>query len=302
MPDQDKSDAVVASAKARGKRPSGALPKLNLCGDIGLKIGRDGTWYYQGGAIGAERARQAVRLGAPARGGRALLPGHAGREGADRRRDDALHRRGDEHGRGGEEAKPLLPHQCGRHGDGRAEAPARLSSAGRPGASSPFILVRDGLKARLSRPVYYELAALAAESRSRQGQGCGAKARSSRSRPRRARLGPLATRFAGRAPLWCCCAVPPRVPSQLDVSHRADRYSSLRVALSDLRGLSVCGERRAAGPTCGRARRSSGCSRRASGFSLSSWRRSSRFSGGKPGGTYHPPSLEDGVIKPGEID
>jgi Family of unknown function (DUF6111) len=26
------------------------------------------------------------------------------------------------------------------------------------------------------------------------------------------------------------------------------------------------------------------------------------FSGGKPGGTYHPPELENGVIKPGEID
>lgn len=27
-----------------------------------------------------------------------------------------------------------------------------------------------------------------------------------------------------------------------------------------------------------------------------------QFSGGKPGGIYHPPSLEDGVIRPGEID
>jgi len=27
-----------------------------------------------------------------------------------------------------------------------------------------------------------------------------------------------------------------------------------------------------------------------------------QFSGGKPGGTYRPPVLEDGVIKPGEID
>jgi Family of unknown function (DUF6111) len=26
------------------------------------------------------------------------------------------------------------------------------------------------------------------------------------------------------------------------------------------------------------------------------------FSGGKPGGTYHPPVSENGVIKPGEID
>src|SRR5215470_15736384 len=27
-----------------------------------------------------------------------------------------------------------------------------------------------------------------------------------------------------------------------------------------------------------------------------------QFSGGNPGGVYHPPSVEDGVIKPGEID
>jgi hypothetical protein len=27
-----------------------------------------------------------------------------------------------------------------------------------------------------------------------------------------------------------------------------------------------------------------------------------QFSGGQPGGTYHPPTTENGVIKPGEID
>ncbi len=27
-----------------------------------------------------------------------------------------------------------------------------------------------------------------------------------------------------------------------------------------------------------------------------------QFSGGKPGGVYHPPIVKDGVIKPGEID
>jgi hypothetical protein len=27
-----------------------------------------------------------------------------------------------------------------------------------------------------------------------------------------------------------------------------------------------------------------------------------QFSGGLPSGTYHPPSLQDGVVKPGEID
>ena len=42
---------MVAPAKGHGKRPSAVLPNLNLCGDIGLKIARDGTWYYQGGPI-----------------------------------------------------------------------------------------------------------------------------------------------------------------------------------------------------------------------------------------------------------
>src|SRR5262245_66032465 len=59
MPGQCKCNAVVASVKARGKRPSRALPKLNLWGDIGLKIGRDGTWYYQTGAI---RRKRLVKL------------------------------------------------------------------------------------------------------------------------------------------------------------------------------------------------------------------------------------------------
>jgi hypothetical protein len=27
-----------------------------------------------------------------------------------------------------------------------------------------------------------------------------------------------------------------------------------------------------------------------------------QFSGGQPGGIYHPPTLENGVVKPGEID
>jgi uncharacterized protein DUF6111 len=27
-----------------------------------------------------------------------------------------------------------------------------------------------------------------------------------------------------------------------------------------------------------------------------------QFSGGEPGGTYHPPVIENGVVKPGEID
>jgi uncharacterized protein len=51
MPDQDERDVLVAFEEARGKPRSAALPNINFCGDIGLKIGRDGTWYYQGSPI-----------------------------------------------------------------------------------------------------------------------------------------------------------------------------------------------------------------------------------------------------------
>src|SRR5262245_44440741 len=47
-----RSHAVVSSARPRGKRPAGTLPQLNRIGGSGRKYGREGTWYYQGGAIG----------------------------------------------------------------------------------------------------------------------------------------------------------------------------------------------------------------------------------------------------------
>ena len=52
MSDQDESDILVAFGGGRGKPTSATLPKINICGDIGLKIGRDGTWYYEGSPIG----------------------------------------------------------------------------------------------------------------------------------------------------------------------------------------------------------------------------------------------------------
>ena len=170
MPGQDKGDAVVASAKARGKRPSGALPKLNLCGDIGLKIGRDGTWYYQGGAIGRKGL---VKLFASVlcreEDGRFYLVTPVEKV------PIAV------------EAMPFVAVEMRRKGRGKRQSLSFRTNvddtvtAGRkhplgfergPGKSfTPFILVRDGLKARLSRPVYYELAGLAAKNPSGEGQG-----------------------------------------------------------------------------------------------------------------------------------
>jgi hypothetical protein len=163
MPDHDKRDLLVAFDKAPGKRGSAELPNLNVCGDIGLKIGRDGTWFYQGSPI--ER-KPLVKLFA-----------------------SVLRRESD----GGYflvtpvekvsievEGLPFVAVAMGRESSGRTQVLTFRTNvddevaAGRDhplgvlpapdGGIVPFVLVRDGLKARLARPVYYELAALATEA------------------------------------------------------------------------------------------------------------------------------------------
>jgi len=153
---------VVASAKVRGKRPSASLPKLNLCGDIGLKIGRDGTWYYQGGPI---TRRGLVKLFASVlrleADGRYYLVTPVEKVPIEI------------------ESLPFVAVEMQRQGTGEAQALTFRTNVddvvtanaehplgfqpGTLGGFTPFILVRDGLKARLARSVYYELAALAEE-------------------------------------------------------------------------------------------------------------------------------------------
>jgi len=169
MSDQDESEAVVASERARGKQASEALPKLNPCGDIGLTIAHDGTWYYQGGAI----ARKAlVKLFA------SVL----------RLEDDGRYYLVTpvEKVPISVEAMPFVAVEMNREGLGEAQNLTfrsnvdDLVTAGpnhplgfesRADGFIPFVVVRDGLKARLTRPVYYELAALAAESSPPEGPG-----------------------------------------------------------------------------------------------------------------------------------
>ncbi len=51
MPGRDEEKIAVALGEVRGKRPAkGRSPRF--CGDIGLKIARDGSWSYQGSPIG----------------------------------------------------------------------------------------------------------------------------------------------------------------------------------------------------------------------------------------------------------
>jgi hypothetical protein len=129
----------------------------DICGDFGLSIRRDGTWFYRGSPIGR---KPLVKLFA------SVL-----------RRDDA----GAywlitpaEKGRIEVEDVPFVAVEASIVGAGREqtvtlrtnldeivtvgrEHPLRVDSDPKTGAPAPFVLVRDRLEARLARPVFYEL-------------------------------------------------------------------------------------------------------------------------------------------------
>ena len=141
----------------------GRLQPLD-CGDLEMRIARDGTWFYRGSPI----ARLAlVKLFA-----------------------SVLRRDGDgsywlvtpaERGRIEVEDTPFLAVALSVEGEGRdrqlifrtnldefvtagPDNPLRVETA-ENGEPTPYVLVRDSLEARLSRSVFYELVELGADER-----------------------------------------------------------------------------------------------------------------------------------------
>ena len=168
MASQDKRSVLVALDEVRGKPGPAQKRGPQDCGDIGLRIGRDGTWYYQNSAI--ER-KPLVKLFA------SVL----------RQEDDGSYCLVTpvEKVLVAVEDAPFLAVEMSRDGTGQgqdltfrtnlddwveagAEHPFSFR-AEQDGSFTPFILVRDRLQARLARPVYYELVA-AAVSEDRGGR------------------------------------------------------------------------------------------------------------------------------------
>jgi len=143
----------------RGEAASAADKRMfeDICGDFGLFIRRDGTWFYRGSPIGR---KPLVKLFA------SVL-----------RRDEA----GGywlvtpaEKGRIEVEDVPFVAVEATIAGAGREQTvmlrtnldeivtlgrdhPLRVETDPMTGAPAPYVLVRDRLEARLARPVFYEL-------------------------------------------------------------------------------------------------------------------------------------------------
>ena len=172
MPGHGKADVLVALEEVRGKPRSPTLPNINDCGDGGLAIARDGAWFHEGGEI---KRQPLVKLFST-----------------------VLRREGD--GRYflvtpvekvpiAVADAPFIAVSMRKEGTGKEqklsfttnvddmvmadrEHPLRFGAGGE--GPVPYILVREGLEAKLTRALYYELAALAtAEDGARPGVWSG---------------------------------------------------------------------------------------------------------------------------------
>jgi uncharacterized protein len=143
-------------------RPAGVRRPPVDCGDLDMRIARDGTWHYRGSPIGR---LPLVKLFA------SVL----------RREPDGSYWlvTPAERGRIEVEDVPFLAVELTVSGEGRQQElifrtnlddivtagpdnPLRIAIAAND-EPAPYILVRDGLEARLVRPVFYELVELGIE-------------------------------------------------------------------------------------------------------------------------------------------
>lgn len=154
----------LAAEAARAGAPPLRRPRREL-GDIGIHIDRDGSWFYRGSpitrvslvrlfaAVLSRDEKGAYWLITPAEKGRItvedapFLAVELTRAGA--RQDQALTFRTN--------VDDIVTVDSAH--------PLRVVSDSATGAPRPYILVRDGLEARLTRPVFYELVDFGSEER-----------------------------------------------------------------------------------------------------------------------------------------
>lgn len=149
-----------ASAAPRSDPPSGATRVPVLCGDLEIRIDREGVWHYRGSPIGRKplvrlfstvlrrEADGSYWLVTPAERGQIVV-------------EDA----------------PFMAVAVDASGAGRSQFlkfrtnvddeviadkghPIRVVHDPVTAEPRPYVMVRDGLEARIARPVYYELVAL----------------------------------------------------------------------------------------------------------------------------------------------
>ncbi len=155
------AEGIAASARVAAKKNSG-LPPVHLwnppfCGDLDIRIARDGTWFYLGSPI---RRPELVRLfsGILRRKGDAyFLVTPVEKVGITV--DDAPFVAVDFEATGHGAAQSLrFETNVGDHVTAGPEHPIRVMRDPQTGEPSPYVMVRAGLEALIDRKSFYRLA------------------------------------------------------------------------------------------------------------------------------------------------
>src|SRR5215813_2087022 len=139
----------------------GTSARQQFCGEIDIRIGRDGTWFYHGSPIGRKPLVKlfASVLRREEDGDYWLVtPVERGRIKVDEVPFTAV-----EVNAAGSGPSQTLTFRTNLDDDVAADAehPIRVTYAADGGEPRPYILVRGRLEARILRPVFYELVELA---------------------------------------------------------------------------------------------------------------------------------------------
>lgn len=161
----DDDPMALAARLGTGKLPPVHEWNPELCGDIDIRIARDGTWFYRGTPIGR---RPLVKLFASvlrrdADGAFYLVtPAEKLRIRVDDAPFVAVEMEHDGHGRG---QRLVFRTNVDDVVAADREHPISVVHDAASGAPSPYVLVRSGLRALIARPVYYRLVELGEERR-----------------------------------------------------------------------------------------------------------------------------------------
>jgi len=155
--------AAAALQEMRGRAPGpGQRREPTFCGDIGLAIGRDGTWYYQGSPFKRMRLVKlfSTVLKCEADGEYYLVtPVEKVSIAVEDSPFVAVAMTVEGEGR-----EQILRFRTNLDDEVRADAAHPLEFRQEAdGSFTPFVLVRGALTARLARPIYYDLVELAVE-------------------------------------------------------------------------------------------------------------------------------------------
>lgn len=159
---EDTLKAILPEGKFAGPLPPVHLWNPEKCGDIGMEIRADGSWWHDGGRINRERLVKLFSriLRKDEDGSTWLVTPY---EKVLVHVEDApfLAVRVDRSGKPGLDQVLTFATNLGYETTAGPQAPIRVETDAETGEPAPYVLVRGRLEAKLTRPAFYELVELA---------------------------------------------------------------------------------------------------------------------------------------------